>query len=707
MKKLIVLAATAFFISYLPGQILRQNVINEGANDINFFYQWEPPSSFILPPLPWLNEEEKKRVGWAYFWMFSDGIFYQDSFVQRGNWGSSTTGNINLEVAGKLRGKYTPPDDPRLKRANISANTSIPSRTPPHSMFPSTSTEECMIVPEWRGARLGDSVFLALVVKNRNQDLIRSGDITIWFPREVFQYKDEIFTSPRVAPFNEPSGGMDVASDPRLPGRIMTWHFGALQPQEEKALFICLEVTDIARYDSSSYDILLDLDWDPVVTPVTGGGTIINPDAIQVTPKKIINLFGSTRESSGSQENPLVFEQDAETTISVNFARDPNTLTVLPNVIPPSRNAPSYNFTYTVTVENVGTADVGNLTIVADFEQEMGKPNQLTAFDLNFKKNTALGSGCRKEPQPDNFYNRGNWIVDTSYFWCWSCIMMGPSMLNGRAISLDDRSGSYRFNTFSKSNIVLNEGDSISATALIKMKNDNICEYDLTQPRPDNQNFIEDIVRTGKANIYIRKPERMPYGLLFGLKWHQDLSDSSITNRGLNLTLMYPLINPRGNSIFDPYIRHTPNWFLQFELGYGRSEFNTPNDLGRYRFDYIHITPAMVRYVQPVRIGNFRTHAGLSLGYSTGIIYKATLRGINVGMPSNFSKRLEHELVASIDLLNMVRVPGLSIGLGYKLRTNNFGNQSVQNSYPFWYAQFNFMHLTRRHVRLMNRIYPR
>lgn len=604
-------------------------------------------------PAAWLPDSLRARASWRYFWMIDEGLFGSDSTVSH-----QFSNDGNREVMTKVRGRYSDTPEPPAMRVAPRVTGQSSTLAFPQPLDTILNKTEVGIVPNWTAARRGDTVYLALTVRNRS-DVTRSGYLKLLMPKEEFRYFDEVFPTKSVK-FGTLSEQTVYDAGGGVAGNLCEWRIDALPSGKTQTLFIETVVTS-AAHDSLAYTLEVDAQWDDELPSLSSStATLFNLGS------------GPSKNGGAPVYNPVYFSQEARTTIAVNQARDPNALTVTPNTVPPAATAPAHTLTYRVDVENTGSATATALDVEVFFED---RHIDLTPTSFSDVLEMHFPAG----PSVKNVTQNLNRL--TFHF-------EGINLAPGQYASSEYSQGYFTFTAKSKPGITLNDGDEIRARAIIRM----------------GAIVVEDTVATAPAVVHVREPQRMCYGPLLGVKFFNNLPNPEpVVNTGGALTLMVPLYRPKGNLLNSYTIKNQPKLFWQFELGAGTSTFDGLSDTARIKTNYVHVTPALLRYTGG-RIPNV-TSFGISAGYSLDFVYSGKENGSKLALKSGLGGHLEQELAASVDFFNLDAVPGITIGAGYKYRWNNLLADPVNYSFPFVYAQINFIHFHKRSVQVWNKLY--
>lgn len=655
-KAVLLLLCLAALAMLAPFNAFSQDTIRIKSSSNPFFeFATDLADSIQNSPTPsaWLPTNLQSKASWRYFWMLDNSWFGWDSTMA-----FRYTTNETNNVAVKVRGRYSDTKEPPAMRQQATS-----SGVPNPDVYPDSLDrilndkigEQIGLFPNWNAMRPADTLYLALPVRNYTAD-DRSGYLKLLFPRAEFQYFGEVFPNKSIH-FGNISQEDVYDGSGILAGNLCTWRIENLPRSTTQTLFIEIVATGAAQ-DSTTHLFQADVVWDDEIPP--SGST------------SAASLFKLGKDqSSGSQTlNPVIFDQEAVQPINISRARDPNSLTVTPKALPPAVSAPSHTLRYRVDVENIGSAMVRNVRVVVYFDDRIDlRSDPSSIFDFQFPNMT--------------FTHTIDVGGDSAVFNLRNVNLQGGKYASGKYCK-----GHFYFNVVTKANIPLPEGDQIRAQAIVSFVN----------------TITEDSVHTAPAIVHIQEPKGNAYGCLLGVKYFTNLPNpDSIKNNGLALTMMVPLYRPRGNTLQSKYLK-APKLFWQFELGIGAATFNGPGDSSRVQTNYVHLSPAQLRYTGGVLPGGI-TKFGLSAGYSVNYVYKAEENSQKVAFQSGLGRRLEHELFATADLFNLSGVPGITIGAGYKYRWNKIFADRISYHCPFVYAQLNFALLRKNSIQLWDKVY--
>ncbi|MCB9308298.1 MAG: hypothetical protein H6565_17010 [Lewinellaceae bacterium] len=627
-----------------------------------------------LTPTP----EDSLKAGWIHFTMFIDGQFSsRDSVVK--NFGST-----GLKQASKDRkGKYTKQGNPphAARETTVSATTTAPNPSV-QDIFSLRAFQADSIHPEWRAAALSDTHYFAIVLKNLNPEIPVSGSLQLRYPTDAFDFVHTVFP-PNPDVFGKMNSYQDYGDETHVPGTVNEWPVIELPRRDSQTIFVALRVKDrladslqtvqiSAQLSNISSDDSSQPGDDSQPGPVTDDGS--QPDPV---------IFAVVKSDPEPRvENPYSFLETNRTVVAVNAARDPNSLAVEPQQLPPSEAAPAHTLKYTVHVENLSDVNARALEVILNFDPRIDIDKSVQPTSMNFP-NAGPATGGE-----NGFTSSTTWNTAGS-----SVRLFFNNVHIVRTGS--DSSGYYSRASFdiivkTRAGIELKQGDTIAARATIVMKS--------------SQAAVDDRVITDPAYVHIRRAAKVPFGCVLGIKAHTNLfsSDSLIRTRGIDLTFRFPLVNRHLERLSSSSLR-APRLFWQLEAGWGTSSFGQPADGSEYETKYIHLTPLLLRYYHPIYPGSHFFYTGVSAGYSAGYVYDGKVNGQSATLPSGFGNRLEHELALSIDLSNRIDVPAWTLGVGYKYRWNDLTGQHASYHFPFVYLQLDIVRFHRRFIRVWNK----
>ena len=628
---------------------------------------------------PTILPSSSPKAGWSYFWMFSDGTFLpQDSNQLDKSFRQTTTALV------ALRGKYQDGKEPPLTRKSIAVGGGTSTVLP--SVLDGQTNREDSIHPQFRAARPGDSIYFAVVVRNRIKEGARSGKVLLRFPSRSFEYGKQVFPADNIAAESgEQPHLVGVAS---IDGGVRTWRISNLPAGQERTFFVALKVKDGA--DTIPHIIAIDLQWDGDVVNSTPYPNLFYfpPSA----PSKEGIRFGGDSPTTSPSVN---FRGDSYTAINVNRSRDPNGLVVFPSVVPPSKSAPAYQFTYEVHVENLGTITANNVGAGVYLD---GAYMDKSSFFYDPTDKSGF-----PYPAATNLHSLSTFPGNSdSVKW----VFRGAN-LAGRGLStlLENPTPNGALNNKAKFNFgikfiggkILTEEQKIPAYLIISMMNNNV-------GTGSAEFVVEDWERSAIENIHVAKPPRLPYGAIFGGKVYRFLANpDSVGTQGFALTARLPLFRPRQYMGGNGRLYRSPHLFWQLEAGLGSSTFLNSAQTLRQETRYVQFTPIQLRYIQPV--ASPYMCVGVSAGYNIAYAYKGLSSGRKISAPSGFGKRLEHEFAISFDVQNAIDVPSVTFGVGYKWRQSQYFGTTGNFKYPFAYVQVDVVRLAKRFAKVWQKVY--
>ena len=605
-------------------------------------------------PLPGYTADD---ASWDYFWMWDDGVFVKD---QKSTFRKFNVPGTNRErtVLLALRGRYTSDDEPPPKRLVYNVPNTFPNTTntaiPEQQALP--DDVEIRLIPQSNAAIVGDYIFFAARIKNQSETGGRDANLRILFSSDSLLYSGTPFPTAAPEQINYPASTNFPASS------VSKWSVENFGAREERTLFFKLQVKP--RKDTSGVNLIFaDLQWS-------------DDNDIGVN-SNILGYNQPEKDKSVQQPNPIYFQRETSTAIAINKGRDPNSLEVFPIQVAPAEQ-PAYELLYTVNVENIGSAAIHEIEVVCTMDPrlDMSSLSLLTSSLEIGDQAPPSGASLTKDPAVGN----------TIKFRLNGITLNVPGSAQNR--------GSFKFNINTKNNQALRAGDIIASHAIIRLQNNGM---------------DHDEVETKPAITKCAVPGRIPFGSIIGVKIHHFIANTERSEgQGASLTYMIPLLNPRGNSIFNRYLRQLPRLWYQAEIGYGKGGFQNIGS-GRTEMNYIHFNPLQIRGVFKSNLpaSSIAFYWGVSLGYSADFITKAVSNGTDLPLSSNISDRVEHEIAFSIDALNIMTSPGLSLSVGYKYRLNNLPGYSTTYGFPYLSAQYNIFRFRRNFMQLQNNVYYR
>ncbi len=636
------------------------------------------------PPNP-LTEAFATEAAWSHFWMFSDGRYSnRDTFIRT----FPNTGPV--EVTVKRRGKYSSDSEPPPAERSMNVNPPLgPAPTIP------TTDPDAKIVLEWGAARLGDTIYAAIVVSNKG-DETTDGYVKLHYPTGAFREGIEMTYIPNALEAVLGDNYSVEASDDYLEGRIQEWAIYNIPPLTERVIFVLLRLKTILDEpvpSDSTYQLWLDWGLNNEEAARASGGddvSMISKPQDAETIQIQVGASDNKKSEPAAASAISAFNGRVKENVKMNFARDPNGLTVWPSFIsptqymPPDKRGKPIDLEFTGYVENMGEVPADHVNMEIRFEARIDKPT--------FGHRSATLPSCLESGTPCTFTH--DWVPpDSLLLYDFRNINLAP---NAGSLATDNdiarRKAEFEFDIATKPNLVFRHGDQIVTNATVKMFNANLAR--------------EDSLDTDPAIVDVIRPGRQPFGLIFGAKIYSHLNNSdNAEGRGLSLTLRCPLIKPRGNSISSGYLQYMPKLYWQFELGYGQGAFQQPSDNQLFKVNFLHFTPVQLRYLHPVNLTSFLRYIGVSAGYSADYALSGKVNGRKAPLPSGFFDRFENELAVSLDFSNRLNVPSVTLGIGYKFRQNNLTGQSVNYSMPFVYAQLDIIRFRRHFAQVWNTVH--
>lgn len=615
------------------------------------------------PPLP-LVEGQEKPAQWVYFWNFGDGTFSRDSTPEH-----AFPVGIHV-VRAALKPIYSDDHDPLGYMVDtivvnaIDAALAYPARIPVDSSI--------ALNVNWAASRPGGRLIFALTYKKIREQGEAPRTVYLMFPSDEFEF---VTMQSGPAPSSSFSEYFDGISH-----RVYAWDFSqvdnANDATDENSVFVELKVRDAVA----------DLLPDTVPELLTSVKAMYKLHPVQKSGK--VNLLGVSNADktstgayvgdSGVENSSFVDGLDELTylPISLNWASDPNAMSVYPAVLEPG--ATEAQLHYRVDFFNSGTATADTLRIDATIDN-----NQLNT-------GTLATVSTFPTPMVQSFQSESTlrWASDDA-----NLLSLGQAQDVG--FPDENAFGFVNFNMKTKPGLVFKEGDRILARAHIQMEKSE--------------------VTTNEAIVRVQSL-RMAAPCMFGLKVYYNFrSDKEAFHRsGYNLALtarkaLGKMPNPQNRYFFDPRIPKSiyPLFWWQAELGYGQTNLRNP-DVDSVRLGHIDLTPVLLRFIAKkpeLRFGNIGVKRGwgLSAGYTASFLLHGKNNGNKIDLSSwSFGQRLDHSFSVSLDLLNLIGRPGISCGFGWRWRnsavTKQYGlpgtpgaaDERAWYNHPFAYVHYTF-----------------
>jgi hypothetical protein len=648
------------------------------------------------------------KADWVHFWMFDDGTFIKDNnVVERSDYtppvGVTSVRRVKVATRGRYHGDQEPP--PASKSVDTQPKSGTPAVLAP--------APRAAIVPQWGAARLGDTVYMAFVMKN-SLNSPQNGHLRVSFPTQYMELMDTVHNTAFLdRQTNQTLGAKTIArwtitNFPAATSSPLNDVPGGIIPREY-CVFLMFKVKPVGSISpldvtySTTHLFEMDFDLSGTSTNAAGGSASEGSDVVKSEGKT-----GRSADSGEGVVNAVEFTATTSTSLAVNAARDPNRLDVYPQEIYPTNNSSDLGpFKFTMNVENLGNAPASHLRVKAWFDPLLRDP---IAYDSTVDNHFPL-------PNTKTYFCP----VPTSspYTAYWKFIHANLAAADERSSGVaPDRildsdktmpqlnQASYDFRMSLQPNKQLRAGDQIVSKAFVEMFNANTGTNATTGvPTDCLTNFItEDTVTTAPCIIKVIELPKVKFGTVIGLKVHRFLTNAdSIGSDGIGLTVRVPVFRPRFDNSRYAIMQRIPHWYWQFELGYVRNNLLNGNGL-RYWAEGIQLTPIQLRGIQPVRISGRRFCVGVSAGYNIAYMYRLVNRGVEQTLPSG-TKRLDHEVFGSIDFQNRMEVPTFTVGVGMKARQSSMLGKAESGVYPFVYAQIEIVRIRRGFARVWNSIY--
>lgn len=649
-----------------------KNATESFENKFRFNLAWGKVSDTCRhnnPPLP-LVEEQEKPAQWVYFWNFGDGTFSRDSTPEH----AFPVGTYVVKAA--LKPIYSDDHDP----LGYMVDTIVVNATDAALSYPARIPQDSSIAlnVNWAASRPGGRLIFALTYKKIREQGEAPRTVYLMFPSNEFE-----FVGMQSGP--APSSSFPESFD-GTPHRVYAWDFEAVDnandATDENSVFVELKVREGVA----------DLLPDTVPELLTSVKAMYKLHPTQKAGQ--VNLLGvanADKTSTGAYvgdsgvENSNFIDGLDELTylpISLNWASDPNAMSVYPAVLEPGATEAQLN--YRIDFFNGGTATADTLHIDATVDN-----NQLNTGSL-----TTVATFPSPLAQSFQSENTLRWASNNA-----NLLSLGQAQDVG--FPDEHAFGFVNFTLKTKPGLVFKEGDRILAQAHIQMEKSE--------------------VTTNQAIVRVQGL-KMPVPCMFGLKVYYNFrfDDESFHRSGYNLALtarkaLGKMPNPQNRYFFDSRIPKSvfPMFWWQAELGYGQTKLRNP-EVDSVRLGHLDLTPVLLRFIAKkpeLRFGNIGVKRGwgLSAGYTGSfLLHGKQLNGNKLDLSAwSFGERLDHAFSISLDLLNLIGRPGISCGFGWRWRnsavTQQYGLPGTPGAasgrawynHPFVYAHYTFSHRLR------------
>lgn len=630
-------------------------------NRFRFHLAWErllEESCHKSAPSP-IVEGQDSVARWVYFWDFGDGTFSRDSAPEH----VFPAGTYHVKAV--LKPIYSDDDDPVGRMVDTTIVVSEEDTPNYPNIIPANS--KIALNANWPASRPEGYLTFALTYPKIRQTGEPGRTISLAIPDAEFELVD-VQTGP--APTSE---SPTTWSYNEKTYNVYDWRIEQPEnthvPSAENSIFVQLRVRGTVA------DLLPDT-ASSMTTTIVAMIKIDEPNSsakgnVLGTTKFKQDKTGTSLEDDGVANTSLAGGVDDITfhTIALNWASDPNYMTVTPEIVEPgTKNA---LLTYKIGFYNGGTATADTIRVDAHLEPAL---LHLPAF-------SELGHKGVTFPPPTSGLQDGDHVIR----WATNYAHL-PSLHQSQTLGFDSLYcfGDINFTLQTKPNLILKAGDTIHALAHIRMERSEVTTN-------------AAVVRV--KHLYLKHP------CVFGLKFQYNLpreADDLSHRNGFNvaLTVRKPLgkiSNPENRYTFAARIPKAafPMFWWQAELGYGQTNLQQP-EVDSFRLGHLDLTPFLLRFIAKkpdLRLGStgVKRGWGLSAGYTASFLLHGQVNGAAIDWGNyNFGERLDHAFSASLDVLNLIGQPGLSFGFGWRWRNTAITGERQWYQHPFVYAHYTF-----------------
>lgn len=597
----------------------------DGSNPLA--YQ-DPPEALSDETIEFLGINlDNVEPQWIYFWEFGDGTFSQDpapvhQYSEAGQY----------EVRARLVPAYSRQNAPAILngRGDTMKIQGNAIATPPPSLFPPGERNRRVVVtPNWQAAKTQDTLTMALSFRATPGNFNKAGEVKFKLPRSGVR--------PVGAPRINQAGVFYEGQKTEQDSLVLTFTFDPLDTFEEKTVFIdfTIEPTFTTR-DTETFDVI--------------GKVLFDGELPKALPQSLLSIAtGVYNEENRDKQNNLPSIENGgvelnsaiginadKVQIQVNTARDPNSIVVTPQLLPPGKATHQLN--YTINFENLGKAGVNMVKLRSFLDAQQ---DELTLQRSGFIIDPVLPLSGPAFPDGQN---QPVWTFTNP---------TGPVVDPGETGFLK-----YRINTEERRFRI---GDKISAQALIIFGAD-------------------DTLKTSRIFTQVVDNRiRLPWylGLKFG--YNSQFSDFSegLSAGGFHagITFRKALGKVATNFRDNARIPTTalPGLWYQGEIMYNNYKIlDTASTRALFEYEAIEIVPLSLRYFPNLDLGLIKKgFLGISGGYKASYLLGATAFNQQQSLSGiDFFDRIEHTLFADVTVLNNLGIPGLSIGYRINWRLN-------------------------------------
>ncbi|MEM1323631.1 MAG: hypothetical protein AAGG75_25445 [Bacteroidota bacterium] len=637
-----------------------------------------PPDSIDCTPAQGVTCNDLEDPKWQHLWEFSDGCYIKGDSIGIHTFGAQATGVNSSSIKVRAVPTYSPTGEPPEERRK--ATTDIIGGTTLISNFkPDEPDRDMKITPHWDAMQKREVFTLAVSYRNLRSST-RNGTLSIHFgPEEQDSSGFKVDSLDLDKNFRFYGNDLPrTRTDNRLDLAIE-----ALSPDKEHTFFIDIPVSSNlpnTSGETAELNISYGIDWEGEekdsieVIPSTNSDRLPSPsidtrDSVKIIASlPVIDDKPRDERDTYAFDNPNynVFKQSLN--LSVNIARDPNSISVSPSVIfTYDKNAV---LTYTVKFMNKAMSKLARVEVTTIHDKKLAYSN----VDLldHQRKDVFI-----EAPSPTSSLTLPHQQI-------WD-LRNSPNDLDKARWLAHGEVGSIQYTVPLDARTELNPGDQIHANANIKMYTD-----------PDGA--PDDELATNTAITRVVEPKPLPW--CFGVKWGLNFQNFNLDNDN-TIGMMTGLtarkaIEGKNRSYYSSKqkkikVSQLPRLWYQFELMYSHLKIEEDFTSTLFRYRSIDVVPLQVRYVFDIkrikRLGY--KSAAVSAGLNFPLVLDADTDENPLRLSDNFFDRWEQNVFLDLGVGNILGRHGFSFSYRFNWRLNPIINDGG-DIYHQLYTHFNF-----------------